>query len=60
MEKEELQQPMNKDNVKEFFQELFGEEPICSVIPQCPRLRTKDMMKMKGQNAYKRTGWETC
>jgi hypothetical protein len=56
VEKEKLQQPMNKDNVKEFFQELFGEEPICSVIPQCPRLRTKDMMKMKRQNAYKRTG----
>jgi hypothetical protein len=32
-EEVELQQPMNKNNGKEFFQELFEEEPICNIIP---------------------------
>ncbi len=48
MEEGELQQPMSNDNGEEFFQELF-EEPICSVIHQCPRLRTKATMKRKGK-----------
>jgi hypothetical protein len=44
MEEIELQQHVNKDSGKEFIQELF-EEHVCSVIPQCPRSRTKAMMK---------------
>jgi hypothetical protein len=40
---------MNKDNGEEFLQELFEEEPICSVIHQHPRLRTKAMMKQKNK-----------
>jgi hypothetical protein len=40
---------VNKDNGEEFFQELFEEEPICIVIPQCPRSITKAMMKQKGK-----------
>jgi hypothetical protein len=40
---------MNKENGKEFFQELFEEKLVCSVIPQRPRLKTKTMMKKKGK-----------
>jgi hypothetical protein len=40
---------VSKDNGKVFFQELFGEELGCSVIPQRPRSRTKAMMKQKGK-----------
>jgi hypothetical protein len=34
----ELQQCMSKNNGEKFFQELFEEEHLCSVIIQCPRL----------------------
>ncbi len=52
MEEEELQQlvveePMS--NEEEFLQELFEERPVCSIIPQRPRSRTKTMMKQKGK-----------
>jgi hypothetical protein len=40
---------VNKDCGEEFFQELFEEERVCIVIPQCPRSRTKAMMKQKGK-----------
>jgi len=40
---------VNKDDKKEFFQKLFEEKLVCSIIPQCPRLRTKAMMKWKGK-----------
>jgi hypothetical protein len=36
---------VSKDNEEEFFQELFEEKPICSVILQHPRSITKSMMK---------------
>jgi hypothetical protein len=44
VEEVKLQQPMSKDSGKKFLQEFFEEKPICSVIPQCPRLKTKAMM----------------
>jgi hypothetical protein len=49
VEKEELQQPMRKDNGKEFLKKIFEKEVVCSVIHQCPRLRTKAMMKRKSK-----------
>ncbi len=49
MEKEELQQLVSKDSGEEFFQELFEEEPICSIILQRPRSKTRTMMKQKGK-----------
>jgi regulatory protein YycH of two-component signal transduction system YycFG len=49
VEKEELQQPMKKDNGKEFLKKIFEEELVCSVIHQRPRLRTKAMMKRKSK-----------
>jgi hypothetical protein len=45
MEEVKLQQLANKDSGEEFIQKVFEEEPICNVIPQCPRSRTKTMMK---------------
>jgi hypothetical protein len=36
---------MNKNNGKKFLQKFFEEEPVCSVIHERPRLRTKAMMK---------------
>ncbi len=45
MEEVKLQQLVNKDGGKEFIQESFEEEPICNVILQCPRSRTKITMK---------------
>jgi len=49
MEEKELQQHVSKDNEEEFLQKLFEEEPICSVILQCPRSKTKVMMKQKAK-----------
>jgi hypothetical protein len=49
VEKEDLQQPMRNDNGKEFLKKIFEEEPICNVIHQHPRLRTKAMMKRKSK-----------
>jgi hypothetical protein len=40
---------VNIDNGEEFFQELFEEKLVYSVIPQRPRLKTKTMMKKKGK-----------
>jgi hypothetical protein len=40
---------VGKDNEKEFLQKLFEEEPICSVILQCPRSKTKAMIKQKNK-----------
>jgi hypothetical protein len=37
---------MSKDSGKEFLQELF-EEHVCNIIIQCPRSRTRAMMKRK-------------
>ncbi len=45
VEENKLQQPMS--NGEEFFQELFEERPISSIIPRCPRLETRTMMKQK-------------
>jgi hypothetical protein len=36
---------VNYDSGEEFLQKFFEEELVCSVIPQCPRTRTKAMMK---------------
>jgi hypothetical protein len=46
VEEKELKQPMNSGEA--FLQELFEEGPISNIIPQCPRSRTKTMMKQKG------------
>jgi hypothetical protein len=40
---------VSKDSKEEFLQEFFGEEHVCSVIPQHPRLRTKTLIKRKGK-----------
>jgi hypothetical protein len=36
-------------NGKIFFQKLFEDGPISSIIPQHPRSRTRIMMKQKGK-----------
>jgi hypothetical protein len=46
-EEAKLQQPMNRDSGKEFSQEFFEEESVCSIIPLCPRSRIKAMMGKK-------------
>jgi hypothetical protein len=55
-------------NGEKFIQELFEERPISIIIPQCPKLKTRTMMKQKGkapveeqvenkrQSACRRTG----
>jgi len=47
VEEKELQQPMNSG--EEFLQKFFKEGPICNIILQHPRLKTKTMMKHKGK-----------
>jgi hypothetical protein len=44
-----MQQLVSKDSGKEFLQELFEKKHVCNIIPQCPRSRTKAMMKRKGK-----------
>jgi hypothetical protein len=48
-EEVELQQLENKNIGKEIFQDHFKEKPICDVILQRLRSRTKAMMKIKGK-----------
>jgi len=45
MEEKKLQQPVSIG--KEFFQKLFEEKHVSSIIPQCPRLEARTMMKRK-------------
>ncbi len=47
MEEKELQQPMNSG--EKFLQIFFKEGPICNIILQHPRLKTKTVMKRKGK-----------
>ncbi len=47
MEEKELQQPMKCGEAS--LQELFQKGPISNIIPQCPRSRTRTMMKQKGK-----------
>jgi hypothetical protein len=47
VEEKELQQLVSSG--EEFLQELFEKRPISNIIPQCPKSRTKTMVKQKGK-----------
>jgi hypothetical protein len=52
MEEKKLQQLVSSGEV--FFQELFEERPISSIIPQRLKSRTRTMMKQKGKTLVKK------
>ncbi len=47
MEEKKLQQLVKSGEV--FFQDLFEKGPSSNIILQCPRSRTRIMMKQKGK-----------